>query len=183
MILHVCCAPDATTAVERLRDEGYEPVLLFFNPNIQPDEEYLKRLEAVRTLSDILNLTLIVENLPVDLWKKEIEEFKDYGEGSIRCFKCIEYRLRFAAWYAKKNNFKAFSTTLTTSPKKNILWIHSIGKKLSKDFNIEYIRRDFRKKDGFKRSVELSKMFGLYRQNYCGCIYSLREKRLGMITR
>ncbi len=174
ILLHVCCAPDATTAVERLREEGYEPVLFFFNPNIQPQEEYDKRLEATVNLSKLWNLKLIVEKSGENLWKQQIKGLEGFPEGSLRCAKCIEFRLRSTAQYAEKNGFQIFSTTLTTSPRKNSNLILEIGENISKDYAVEYLHRDFKKKNGFLRSVQLSKELGLYRQNYCGCIYSLR---------
>lgn len=179
ILLHVCCAPDATTAVERLREEGYEPILFFSNPNIQPEEEYKRRLEATMKLSNSWNLKLIVEESDKTLWQQQIKGFEDLPEGSLRCTKCIQFRLRSTAIYAKRNNFPIFSTTLTTSPKKNSKMILQIGESIAKEFEIEYLHRDFKKKDGFLRSVELSKELGLYRQNYCGCIYSLRDIKSG----
>ncbi|HEY8542254.1 MAG TPA: epoxyqueuosine reductase QueH [Pseudothermotoga sp.] len=179
ILLHVCCAPDATTAVERLHEEGYEPILFFFNPNIQPEEEYEKRLEATVKLANLWNLNLIVEKQDKILWEQQIKGLEDLPEGSFRCVKCIEYRLRSTAEYAKKNGFHIFSTTLTTSPKKNSKLILQIGETIAEELKIEYLHKDFKKKNGFLRSVELSKKLGLYRQNYCGCIYSLRKTSNG----
>lgn len=176
ILLHVCCAPDATTAVERLREEGYEPILFFSNPNIEPQEEYLKRLEATVKLSNSWNLKLIVEEPDRISWQQQIKGLEDLPEGSIRCNKCIEFRLKSTAVHAKRNGFHVFSSTLTTSPKKNSKRILEIGESVAKEFKIEYLHRDFKKKNGFLRSVILSKELGLYRQNYCGCIYSLRNR-------
>ncbi len=179
ILLHVCCAPDATTAVERLRQENYEPVLFFYNPNIQPQEEYLRRLEATKKLAELWKLRLIVDGSGEDLWREEIKGLEELKEGSIRCQKCIEFRLRRTAEYARANGFEIFSNTLTTSPKKNSQLILEIGTKAAHEFQIQYLHRDFKKKNGFLRSVQLSKELQLYRQNYCGCIYSLKTSKRG----
>ncbi|MEJ5229996.1 MAG: epoxyqueuosine reductase QueH [Pseudothermotoga sp.] len=175
ILLHVCCAPDATTAVERLREENYEPVLFFYNPNIQPQEEYLKRLEATNRLAELWGMKLIIEASGENLWKEHVKGLEDLAEGSLRCLKCIEFRLRRTAEYARKNDFEIFSTTLTTSPKKNSQLILEIGTRIGRELQVQYLHRDFKKKNGFLRSVQLSKELQLYRQNYCGCIYSLRN--------
>jgi len=177
VLLHVCCAPDATVAVERLHEEGYEPVLYFCNPNIQPESEYIKRQQATVQLSNLWNLHLILEEPDIDSWNKQIRGLESMPEGSLRCAKCIEFRLRLTAEYAKKNGFQIFSTTLTASPKKNAKLIFEIGENIAREYKIDYLHRDFKKKNGFSRSVELSRELGLYRQNYCGCIYSIRTGR------
>lgn len=127
-------------------------------------------------LSDSWNVKLIIEEPDRVSWQQQVKGLEDLPEGSVRCAKCIEFRLKATAAYAKKNGFQVFSTTLTTSPKKNSKTVLEIGESVAKKFAIEYLHRDFKKKNGFLRSVVLSKELGLYRQNYCGCIYSLRNR-------
>lgn len=176
MLLHVCCAPDATTAVERLRASGIEPVLFFYNPNIEPREEFEKRLEAVKKLSELWNLKLLVVEKGEKEWYRAIESFVQLGEGSKRCEECIKHRLTVTAQFARDMGYKAFATTLTTSPKKNAKLINAMGTELAEKFKVSYVPSDFKKQNGFLRSVQLSKELGLYRQNYCGCLRSLAER-------
>ncbi|AEH51134.1 epoxyqueuosine reductase QueH [Pseudothermotoga thermarum] len=178
VLLHVCCAPDATVAVKRLRQSGLEPILYFYNPNIEPIEEYEKRLEATKLLAEAWGLELIEDRSGYDEWKDSIKGLENLGERSKRCEACIAHRLKKTALKALSLGVEFFCTTLTTSPKKDSKYINSLGKKLELEFGVKFLEADFKKQDGFKQSVELSKALGLYRQNYCGCIYSLKEKQL-----
>jgi len=176
MLLHVCCAPDATVAVERLRMARIEPVLFFYNPNIEPEEEFDRRLQAVMKLSRLWNLKLIVQEKGKEEWYRCVADFLHLGERSKRCEECIRHRLMVTAQFASDIGYNVFATTLTTSPKKDARLINSIGTELEGQFKISYMPSDFKKKDGFLRSVQLSKELGLYRQNYCGCLRSLQER-------
>ncbi len=173
LLLHACCAPCATSVIERLIDK-FRLSVFFFNPNIQPKKEYELRLKEIRKLCEYHHLPLIVPSYNPHEWFKKIKRYKHYPEGSKRCTVCYAYRLYNTAIYAKKHNFDYFTTTLSVSPLKKYDKIKNIGKTLEA-LNVEFLDEDFKKKDGFKRSCELSKSFNFYRQNYCGCIYSYYE--------
>jgi predicted adenine nucleotide alpha hydrolase (AANH) superfamily ATPase len=181
ILLHICCAPDATTAYERLSQE-HEVVGYFFNPNVQPLEEYERRKEAVEKLSKAWNFRVIYPTYDPKAWFKVVRGLEDLPEGDMRCKACIAYRLRETALKAKELGFDAFTTSLTTSPHKDVNFINEIGPKIGKTLGMEYFVSIFRKKDGFLKSVKYSKELGLYRQNYCGCIFSLRrEEKDGIV--
>lgn len=172
MLLHVCCAPCLTSVLERLKAEtDFEITLYFSNSNILPQAEYEKRK---RTLIEFLNkvhpntLLIIDEYIPSE-YSEAIKGKEMLGEGSARCEACIGYRLEKTANYASLNGFDIFATTLTVSPHKNASLINSLGQKLSEKYGIEYYSSDFKKRDGYLRSLQLCKEYGVYRQNYCGC--------------
>ncbi len=178
VLLHICCAPCATTPIERLREQGNEVIGYFYNPNIHPEQEYKKRLEQMEKLAKKIDLIYFEGNYEKNEWLKQCSKFKDEPEGGKRCELCYKMRLEKTASYAK-NNFDAFTTTLTISPHKNSELINRIGKEIGERYNIKFLEMDFKKtdssgKDGFKRSIVLSKKYNLYRQNYCGCIYSIK---------
>lgn len=176
MLLHVCCAPDATVAVERLRETGIEPVLFFYNPNIEPEEEYERRLQAVVKLCESWDLKLVVVKKGKEEWFRSIADFLHLGEKSRRCEECIKHRLVVTAQFARDKGFETFATTLTTSPRKDAKLINSLGGEIARQLGIFYMPSDFKKRNGFLRSVQLSRELGLYRQNYCGCLKSLQER-------
>ncbi len=171
--MHACCAPCATHVVNVLR-EKYEVVAYFYNPNIHPESEYHLRLKNMIKLAEVYELPLIVGEYEVDRWFKKIKGYENEREGGKRCEKCFELRLEETAKLAKEIGASIFTTTLTISPHKNAKTINSIGKNLADKYKIKFLEADFKKKDGFKKSVEESKRLGLYRQNYCGCIFSKR---------
>ncbi|MGC8790351.1 MAG: epoxyqueuosine reductase QueH, partial [Desulfurella sp.] len=148
--------------------------IYFFNPNIQPKKEYQLRLKEMIELCKYHNLELIVPEYDPKEWFKKVKLYKNYPEGSKRCTLCYAYRLYKTAVFAKKHNFEYFTTTLSVSPLKKYNTILQIGKTLE-SLNVLFFEEDFKKKDGFKRSCELSKEFNFYRQNYCGCVYSYHE--------
>ena len=174
LLLHVCCAPCSSYVLTYLCDY-FDITILYYNPNISPIEEYEKRLNEAKRLIKELNK----ENIHIMECDYENEEFEsiakgleDAPEGGIRCRKCYKLRIEKAAKYAKENNFDYFTTTLTISPLKNSQVLNQIGKELEEKYNIKYLYSDFKKKEGYKTSIILSKKYNLYRQNYCGCIYS-----------
>lgn len=173
LLLHVCCAPCATSPIERLKDK-FRVSVYFFNPNIQPRREYDLRLKEIVELCKYHNLDLIVPDYNPKDWFKKVKLYKNYPEGSKRCAVCYAYRLYRSALFAKKHNFEYFTTTLSVSPLKKYDMIKNIGTTLEV-LNVKFLDEDFKKKDGFKRSCELSKVFNFYRQNYCGCVYSYHE--------
>ncbi|RLF61355.1 MAG: hypothetical protein DRN25_00495 [Thermoplasmata archaeon] len=175
ILLHTCCAPCSTYVVELLRKK-YEIVAYFYNPNIHPKLEYELRLENMIRLAEIYDIQLIVGEYDVKSWFDAIRGLEGEKEGGRRCRKCFELRLKETANLAKELGIGIFATTLTVSPHKNAQTINLVGREISDKYNIEFLEADFKKKDGFKKSVELSRKLGLYRQDYCGCIYSIRER-------
>lgn len=175
LLLHACCAPCSSYVIEYL-SEFLDITLLYFNPNISPEAEYKKRLGEVERLIDEMPL-----KSPVKLMagRYDASEFfdiakglEDLPEGGERCFKCYRLRLEEAAKLGTENGFDFFSTTLSISPHKNAEKLNLIGEELSKQYKIGYLYGDFKKRNGYKRSIELSGIYGLYRQNYCGCVFS-----------
>ena len=169
--------------------------MLYYNPNISAKEEFTKRLSEQRRLIDMLNeearvvlnnevrtMSTVGDDIKLIDGRYEPGEFfavakglENVKEGGERCFRCYELRLREAAVYAKKMGYDYFSTTLSISPLKNEQKLNEIGRKLSDEYGVDYLYSDFKKKNGYKISIELSGKYNLYRQNYCGCVYSVRE--------
>ena len=172
LLLHTCCGPCSTHIIETLK-APYDVTLFFYNPNIYPKEEYLKRLEAVKIVSKAMQVPLVIEEYNPSIWADAVRGFEDAQENGKRCEICFRLRLEVTAEYAKKNNYDIFATTLTISPYKNIDMINQIGKSLEGEYDNEFLQQDFRKDNGYNRGIELSKQLGLYRQTYCGCKYSL----------
>lgn len=175
ILIHACCGPCSSEVIDFLKDV-FDITIYYYNPNIYPKEEYEKRYDQFSLLP-----------YKFDIVKGEYEESKyydaikgceDLGEFSKRCYKCFYFRLEEAAKYASANHFDYFTTTLSISPYKNSKWINEIGYELSKKYNIEYLYSDFKKQEGYKKSIELSKKYKLYRQEYCGCKYSKEEAKL-----
>lgn len=178
LLLHACCAPCSSAVLERI-SKYFDITILYYNPNITEEKEYNKRLEEIKTFVKKLNL----DNVTVLPGRYNPEEFFDIAAGleeekerGKRCFKCYKLRLEETARQAEKLGFTYFTTTLSISPYKNSKWLNEIGEELNKVYNSTYLYADFKKKNGYKRSIELSKKFNLYRQDYCGCIYSKKER-------
>ncbi|MGQ9619244.1 MAG: epoxyqueuosine reductase QueH [Candidatus Aminicenantia bacterium] len=170
-----CCAPDALGSYETFAEE-FIPVFFFFNPNIHPEEEYQKRLEEMLKLGKILRVEAIAGEYNPEKWFYNVRAFTQEKEGGTRCNICFAVRLSETARKAKALGIKKFSTTLTISPKKNVSAINRIGKMIGKKEGVEFVEKLLRKKGGFEKSIVLSKKFNLYRQNYCGCLFSLRSR-------
>jgi len=170
ILLHVCCAPCSTEVINRL--SSHELTFFYYNPNIHPEEEYQKRLENVRKIADRFGLELLEGKYDKDDWFKAVKGLENEPEGGKRCTVCFDMRLKKTAEQAKMIGSDAFATTLTISPHKNADIINDIGKKYAEEQGLVFIDDDFKKCDGFVKSVNLSKKFGLYRQKYCGCVYS-----------
>lgn len=172
LLLHTCCAPCASHVIEFLAPD-YDITLLFYNPNIEPYEEYLKRKEQLQVLRLNMQSAEHVRLLDCDYDHEAFfavaEGLRNEPEGGARCAFCFRLRLSETAKYAKSNGFELFATTLTVSPHKNAELINEIGYELSKSFEIAYFSSDFKKRGGYQNSVRLSKLYGLYRQRYCGC--------------
>lgn len=175
ILLHSCCAPCSSHVITYLT-KYFDITILYYNPNIFPYEEYLKRKnEQIRLINEIPkinNVNIIDCDYDNDLYNKLIKGLENEPEKGNRCTVCYQMRMEKTAIIAKKNNYDYFCTTLSVSPYKNANLINKIGEKLEKEYNIKWLYSDFKKKDGYKKSIELSKKYNLYRQNYCGCIYS-----------
>ncbi len=179
LLLHVCCAPCSSYALEYL-NKYFDITVFYYNPNISTEEEYNKRLNEEKRFvvsypfeKEIKVINGEYDNLKFEETIKGLEEEK---EGGPRCMKCYRLRLEESAKYAKENNFDYFTTTLTISPYKNSKALNEIGHELSQIYGVNYLYSDFKKKNGYKRSIELSREYDLYRQDYCGCKYSVRNK-------
>lgn len=170
LLLHICCAPCSTAVIERLIDV-YDITLLFYNPNIFPLKEYRKRLNEARKLAEKFGVQLIEGDHEPCLWFEAVEGHEKDRENGERCNICHKFRLKETLRILKEKGFELFATTLTISPYKNAEKINEIGKELSD----KYLKSNFKKQGGYKRSVQLSKLLNLYRQNYCGCVFSLKR--------
>ena len=173
MLLHTCCTPCSTHVLELLR-EVFDLTLYFYDPNIHPKEEYEKRRDEMRGYAEKLSTPFVEGPYEVERWLEITMEHKKDVEGSGRCLICYEMRLRETARFARDNGFEYFGTVLSISPHKRADKINEIGLSLGKEYGIKYLEADFKKRDGFKKSIELSRSYGLYRQDYCGCVYSRR---------
>ncbi len=175
LLLHICCAPDATVGIERLTDqfdvEGY-----FYNPNIHPPEEYQCRLASMNDLAEAVSFLFREGDYDSQGWFTATEGMENEPEKGKRCAECINIRLQEAARTAKEGGFDLFAAVLTVSPHKDSGMINRIGEEAGRLHGVQYLPTDLKKRDGFRRSVELSKKHGLYRQNYCGCVYSIRDR-------
>ena len=174
LLVHVCCAPDATVAFERLSGE-WDVIGYFYNPNIHPSEEYAKRLTEFVQLGRAMGMETRQGEYVVDEWFEAIRGLENEPEKGKRCEVCYRFRMEETARLAKFEGFDAFATVLTVSPHKNAQKINATGQELSEKYGVSYLQTDLKKKDGFKRSVELSRQFGLYRQKYCGCQFSWHD--------
>lgn len=175
LMLHSCCAPCSSYVIEYL-NPYFNITVLYYNPNISPVEEYEKRkAEQIRFIKefDSVNPVHICDcDYDGKKYEEAIKGLENEPEGGLRCVKCFYLRLEETAKTAKKLNFDYFCTTLSISPLKNAELLNKIGKNLSEKYDIKYLPSDFKKREGYKRSVELSKKYNLYRQNFCGCVYS-----------
>ncbi len=181
LFIHSCCAPCSSYVLEYLSDY-FQITVYYYNPNIYPEEEYTKRVEEQKNLILTMPLGSEVkfiegEYKPEDYYSKVKGMEKD-AEGGRRCFACYELRLREAAKLASLYGFEYYTTTLSISPYKNAEKLYEIGEVLAKEYGITYLPSDFKKKNGYKRSTELSREYNLYRQDYCGCIFSKLAKEL-----
>ena len=177
LLLHSCCAPCSSYVLEYL-SRYFEITVLYYNPNIYPPEEFGKRLkEQQKLLADMefVHPVRLVEGcFEPEVFYQAAKGLEQEPEGGKRCEACYELRLREAAREAAAGGFDWFATTLSISPLKSAQKLMEIGERLGREYGVPYLPSDFKKKNGYKRSVELSAQYGLYRQNYCGCVYSIR---------
>lgn len=180
LLLHSCCAPCSSYVLEYL-SAYFEITVFYYNPNIYPPEEFGKRVEEQKRLIRELPAKHSISFLPGPYEPERFYEMakglEKLPEGGERCFRCYELRLREAAEMAKAGKYDYFTTTLSISPLKNAAKLNEIGTALAKDYGVDYLCSDFKKRGGYKRSIELSREYQLYRQDYCGCVFSLRERR------
>ena len=179
LLLHACCAPCSSACIERLSD-NFKIDIYYYNPNIDNIEEYNKRLKEVikftKEFKTKYPIDVIDSGYDSETFFKMAKGLEEEPERGKRCYECYKLRLKKTSEYASNNNYDFFATTLTLSPYKNSNWINEIGEKLDKETKSTYLYSDFKKKNGYKRSIELSHEYNLYRQDYCGCIYSVRNK-------
>ena len=178
LLLHSCCAPCSSYVLEYL-SRYFEITVYFYNPNIDQPMEYKRRVKEqerlIASMDFIHPVTLETGAYEPEEFHRIVRGLEKEPEGGARCFKCYELRLQEAAKVAQAGRFDYFTTTLSISPLKNAEKLNEIGEKLAKEYRVAYLPSDFKKKNGFKRSVELSEKYGLYRQDYCGCNYSQKE--------
>ena len=180
LLLHACCAPCSSAVLERLAN-FFKISIFYYNPNITEEEEYQKRInELKRFISEFKTkypVEIIEGNYEPSKFMEIAKGLEEEKERGIRCYKCYGLRLEETAKIAEELGFNHFATTLTLSPHKNANWINEIGEELNKKYKSNYLYSDFKKKEGYKKSIELSKTYNLYRQDYCGCIYSKRDRQ------
>lgn len=203
LLLHSCCAPCSSYVLQYL-SQYFQITVFYYNPNIYPPEEYRKRVKEqedfIKRFSErarmerengmqrlsgnglgevlpVIHLISFIEGkFEQDRFYETVKGLENLPEGGERCFRCYELRLREAAEYAKQRNMEFFTTTLSISPLKNAEKLNEIGEQLAEEYGISYLCSDFKKKDGYKQSVALSKEYGMYRQDYCGCVFSKQER-------
>jgi len=177
LLLHTCCAPCSSAVIKRL-SEFFQITVFYYNPNIEPKEEYQKRKEEQKRF--LKERKEPINFLDCDYEKEEFEKIskglEQEKEGGARCPLCFRLRLEKTAQVAKEKNFDFFGTSLTVSPYKNEQTLNQIGEYLEKEYRISFLYSDFKKKNGYKESIELSKKYNLYRQDYCGCRFSKEQR-------
>lgn len=178
LLIHSCCAPCSSYVLEYL-SEYFKITVFYYNPNIYPESEYTKRIAEQQKLIRDMEFRYPVSFLAGKYDKEKFYEMaagmEDLKEGGARCMKCYELRLSEAARQAVAGGFDYFTTTLSISPMKNAQKLNEIGLRVGEEYGVKYLVSDFKKKNGYKRSIELSKEYGLYRQDYCGCEFSMRR--------
>lgn len=177
LLLHCCCAPCSSAVLERL-NEFFDITLYFYNPNIYPESEYTFRLDELKRLigeMPLQQMTVVEPGYDNDEFERIVKGMEDIPEGGARCMACYRLRLDKSVSYASENGFDYVTTTLSVSPHKNATWLNEIGEELGRKHGIEYLVSDFKKQEGYKRSCTLSAEYNLYRQNYCGCVYSKKQ--------
>lgn len=177
LLLHSCCGPCSSYVIEYL-SKFFDITVFFYNPNVFPQEEYEKRFSAQKEVVERLktenHVELVVGEYNHDAFVDSARGFETAPEGGARCTECFTLRLLESAKYAKANGFDCFTTTLSVSPHKNAELLNTIGDEISKQVGIPFLTADFKKREGYKRSIELSRELDIYRQEYCGCEFSIR---------
>ena len=178
LLLHACCAPCSSAVLERLSSH-FKITIFYYNPNIDKKEEYEKRVNELKKFISKFKtkyeVKLIEGRYDTNDFIRIAEGLEDEPERGKRCYKCYNLRIEETAKIAEERGFKYFTTTLSLSPHKNAAWINEIGQSLNNKYNSTFLYCDFKKREGYKRSIELSRDYDLYRQDYCGCIYSKKK--------
>lgn len=172
ILVHTCCAPCAGWSLQKLVIDGFLPVSFFYNPNIHPQDEYKRRLDELVRYLDIQKYELIISEDDQKFWFDSVKGHENDKEGEMRCEICFRLRLEKTAAFAQEKKYEYFTTTLTVSPHKNTKIINQIGKELQDKYGVCFLEEDFKKNDGFKKSMEIARRNNLYRQGYCGCVFS-----------
>jgi hypothetical protein len=179
LLIHSCCAPCSSYVLEYL-SQFFDITVLYYNPNIYPEEEYNRRVEEQQRLIDAMPHLHPIRFLKGEYQPKDyydyVKGFEDDPEGGERCFRCYRMRLMEAAELAKQGGYDYFTTTLSISPYKNADKLNEIGDELAGEYGVSFLPSDFKKKNGYKRSIELSREYDLYRQDYCGCVFSKKAR-------
>jgi predicted adenine nucleotide alpha hydrolase (AANH) superfamily ATPase len=171
LLLHSCCAPCSSSCIERLI-EHFSLTIYFYNPNMDSLEEYNKRAEEQVKLCSLLGVECIIEDYDKHSFFQCAKGYEKAPEGGARCINCFNLRLKKTAEFALENGYEYFTTTLTVSPLKDANKLNAIGQEIAQKLGVKWLPTDFKKKGGYQRSIELSKEYNLYRQNYCGCEFS-----------
>ena len=171
LVLHCCCAPCSSAVIERL-NEYFDITMYYYNPNIYPSEEYVKRANEFGKLG----VKIVEETYNHDEFLDSVKGVEQEKEGGERCRKCIELRMRKTFEFAKDHNYDIVTTTLSISPHKDAEFINEMGEGLEKEFGVRYLHADFKKQNGYLRSIELCRGLNIYRQDYCGCEFSIYNK-------
>lgn len=186
LLLHCCCAPCSSATLERLQDE-YEVDIYYYNPNIEPEAEFRKRAAEEERFVREFRLDGGVRVLTAEYDHGAFEEIargrEEMPERSERCYLCYELRMRKTAEYAKAHGYECFTTSLSISPYKSSRWINEIGERLERETGVRFLHSDFKKQNGYRRSIELSREYSLYRQDWCGCKYSRQERERKLAER
>lgn len=179
LLLHSCCAPCSSYVIEYL-SQFFHITVFYYNPNIYPDEEYVKRVkeqkEFIQRFPTVYPVNFIEGDFEKDAFYEMAKGLEQVKEGGERCFGCYRLRLEKTAKLAAERGFDYFTTTLSISPLKNAAKLNEIGLQLEEQFGVLYLLSDFKKRNGYKRSVEISREYEMYRQDYCGCVFSMRER-------
>ncbi len=175
LLLHVCCGPCSTHVIDLL-GRDHEVTCYFYNPNIHPEGEYTRRMDTVRLYARKMDLDFIAGKYDSERWLELTRALRNEREGGMRCELCYGMRLEECARIASERGFEAFATTLTVGPNKKAEVINGIGRDLAGAHGLRFLEADFKKKDGFRHSVEMSRAENMYRQDYCGCVYSKAER-------
>ncbi len=179
LLLHSCCGPCSTYCIQTLA-EYFEVTVFYYNPNIYPPEEYHMRVNEqqrfINAFSTKNPVHFVEGRYDTEMFYDMARGMEDVPEGGERCFKCYRLRLEESAAYAKQNAFDFFTTTLSISPLKNAQKLNEIGRDLENEYKVRYLFSDFKKKEGYKKSTEISKQYNMYRQYYCGCVFSKAQR-------
>jgi predicted adenine nucleotide alpha hydrolase (AANH) superfamily ATPase len=177
LLLHACCAPCSSAVVERLAAD-YVITIYFYNPNIHPRAEYIKRRDELQHWCErIAGITCIAADYVPEKWMEQVRGLEQEPERGRRCNRCFRLRLQHAAIYAREHHYDLFTTVVSISPHKRYARINRLGLALARRYGIDFYAANFKKQNGYKRSVELSRELNFYRQNYCGCVFSAAQAR------